>query len=344
MSQAAKQSTETSVAPVLTLKHCSVDEHCAALQRIRVLPFWWHLGLHRILGNFSIPFRGYYGNWWYQVKPGLAWTADCYLRLPRTGARPQFTWCVFGYQHMVPNAEEANSTLVINTIENFSSYSEKQLDAERRKGIRRALKKCTVEIARNFDRETIEGCLAAWNELTARVAWRRQYSLTEFEASFRALLDCPGADIIVGRDAESGQVAGFVITKVIGDTAYVDTIASRTEMRNLRVNEAMEFSFLANAAKLPGVVRAHGSIRSYQVALEKFKQGLGFVPISFPTYTRLRGPTEFLLKAIFPKKYRRMMGTFNEGDEVDPSHEHDAPDGGDAATPAAPTNPRQGAA
>lgn len=312
MSPSAEPAMQADSTGILPLKHCSVDEHCRALLRLRELPFWWHLGIHRVFGNYSLPFIGYYGNWWYQVKPGLAWTADCFLRLPRSGARPPFTWCVLGYQHMVPDGEKSNSSLVINTIENLPDYGDARLDAERRKGIRRALKKCTVEVAVRWDRETLTGCLAAWNDLTARVAWRRPYSYPEFERSFRAVLDCPGADVIVGRDAQSGEVAGFLITKVMGDTAYVDTIASRTALRHLRVSEAMEYSFLRSAAKIPGVVRAHGSIRSYQAALEQFKQGLGFVPIEYPTYTRLRGPTALVLKALFPSKYRRMMGQFDE--------------------------------
>lgn len=345
--QAAPIAGESSGVPKLALKRCSVEEHCEALRRVRVLPFWWHLGIHKLFGNFSIPFKGYFGNWWYQVKPGLAWTADCYQRLPPSGARPPLTWCVLGYQHMVPEEGEANSSLVINTIEDFQNYSEKRLDAERRKGIRRALKKCVVEVATDFDRETLTGCLAAWNELTERVHWRRPYTFGEFERSFRAKLDIPGADVVIGRDAESGQVAGFVITKVLGDTAYVDTIASRTELRHLRVNEAMEFSFLANAAKIPGVIRAHGAIKSYQVALEKFKQGLGFVPIAFPTFTRLRGPTEFLLKTMFPNKYRRMMGKFEEPELSGAGDLREEKDQNSASgtTPSAPeSTSRQGAA
>ncbi|MBL8880021.1 MAG: hypothetical protein JNG88_12950 [Phycisphaerales bacterium] len=336
MTQVTAAANEAGRVPNLPLKHCSVAEHCEALRRIRVLPFWWHLGIHKVFGNYSVPFKGYYGNWWYQVKPGLAWTADCYRRLPRSGARPPLTWCVLGYQHMVADDAESNSCLVINTIEDFQSYSEKRLDAERRKGIRRALKKCVVEVATGFDRETLTGCLAAWNELTERVQWRRPYTFEEFERSFRAKLEIPGADVIIGRDAETGQVAGFVITKILGDTAYVDTIASRTEMRHLRVNEAMEFSFLANAARIPGITRAHGAIKSFQVALEKFKQGLGFVPIAFPTFTRLRGPTEFLLKTIFPAKYRRMMGRFE--DSTDVTETDAAPD------TKQPTNPSPGRA
>lgn len=306
---AKTQAIET---PELPLNACSVTEHCEALQEIGRLPFWWYLGRSRLFGNFSVPFRDEYGNWWYQVKPGLCWAADCFAPVTPQKARPALGKSFMGMQHVVPSEEQANSHLVINAITDVASYSEKSVNAKRRNAVRKGLRNCTLEILAEFDNETFNQCRLAWKDLTERTGWKHALERDEFDRSWRDLMQCPGVSIIVGREAKSGQVAGFLAVKIIGDTAYVDTIASRTEFLSTNVNDAVMYAFLTNAQRLPGVTKAHYAIRSYAETLEKFKRGLGFVPVPFPARTFLRGPTTFLLKRCFPSKYRRMFGLFED--------------------------------
>lgn len=306
------QQTQAIEAPTLALRACSVAEHCRALQRIRTLPFWWYLGRSRALGNFSIPFEDGSGNWWYAVKPGLCWPADCFAPIDAGRARPRITRSFLGYQHVVPAAAQANSQLVINAITDLAAYSEAAVDSKRRNSVRKGFRSCTLEVLTAAHAETFEQCRITWKELTERTGWKHAVEPREFEATWRAMLDCPGVSIIVGREQTSGQVAGFLVTKIIGDTAYVDTIASRTEFLKYNVNDAVMYAFLVNARRLNGVRKAHYAIRSYVETLEKFKQGLGFVPTPFPTRTVLRGGVRFVLSRFFPAKYKRMIGQFDE--------------------------------
>ncbi|MEP0848326.1 MAG: hypothetical protein HRF50_16075 [Phycisphaerae bacterium] len=305
------QSTAAIEAPRLTLKHCSVEEHCLALCDARRLPYWFHTGTSRVFGNFSLPVRDADGRWWFSPRPGLAWLVDCYAAVGRGGARPPLSGSFLAYQHVVPDAEQANSQLVINTVVDVPSYGPASVPLKRRNGIRKSLKNCVVERLAGRDAEALEHCRQAWNDLTQRTGWRHTAERAEFHNTFTRMMELPGVSVIVGRDRESGQVAGFNMVKVIGDTAYVDTIASRTDMLKLRVNEALMYTFVANAALVPGVQKAHYAIKSYVAALEDFKQGVGFVPTPFPAYTRFRGPTGLLLRTLFKDKYRRMMGQFD---------------------------------
>lgn len=305
------QQTQTIEAPVLPVRACPVAEHCEALRAGGRLPFWWYLGRHRILGNFSIPFQDERGNWWYQVKPGLCWAADCFAPLAPGQARLPFAKSYLGYQHVVPSEAQADSHLVINAITDLATYSEKAIDAKRRNAIRKGLRSCALEVLTNYDEPTFEQCRLAWKELTERTGWKHALHREEFHATWRELIHYPGTSIIVGRELQSGQVAGFLVTKIIGDTAYVDTIASRTDFLKYNVNDAVMFAFLMNARRLPGVAKAHYAIRSYVETLENFKRGLGFQPVPFPARTVLRGPTRLVLKRWFPDKYRRMYGLFD---------------------------------
>ena len=306
---AQTQAIET---PVLPLRACSVSEHCQALQENGKLPFWWYLGRSKLLGNFSIPFQDEKGNWWYQVKPGLCWAVDCFAPIEPDQARPAIGKSYLGRQHVVPSETQANSHFVINAIADLRTYSEESVNAKRRNSIRKGFRSCTLEVVAEFDDETFDQCRLAWRELTERTGWKHAVDKQEFDKSWCMLLQCPGVTIIVGREQESGQVAGFLVTKIIGDTAYVDTIASRTEFLKANVNDAVMYAFLINAQRLEFVGKAHYAIRSYAEKLEKFKQGLGFVPVPFPAHTALRGQMAFILKRFFPDKYRRMFGLFEE--------------------------------
>lgn len=329
--------------PNLPLRACSVADHCRALQRGKTLAFWWYLERSRLLGNFSIPFQGRRGDWWYQVKPGFCWAVECFRPIEPGRALPGLLRAPLGYQHVVDSESKSNSHLVINMISDLATYGDASVDSKRRNAVRKGFKSCTLSVLESFDNDAFEGCRAAWKDLTERTGWKHAATRESFEESWRGLLDCPGVSIIVGRDNESGQVAGFLITKIIGDTAYVDTIASRTEFLKCNVNDAVMFAFLQNAKSLPGITKAHYAIRSYVETLEKFKTGLGFRPTSLPCATVLCGPVKFVLERYYPDKYKRMIGQFDEpepGAAASPSPAESA-----AAAPAAQgsRSPKSGA-
>lgn len=296
--------------PALSLNHCSVAEHAEALIEIRDLPFWWYQGTSRLFGNFSVPFRDEAGNWWYQVKPGLCWPVDCFRPMDPAASRPAWSKSFFGYQHVVAAEGPANSRLVINAILDLAEYSGASINAKRRNAVRKGFGGCVLELLDPDDADAVAGCRAAWNDLTSRTGWKHAADEESFRESWRLLAECPGVSIILGRAGETGEVAGFLVTKIIGDTAYVDTIASRSDMLHTNVNDAVMYAFLINAAKLPGVRKAHYAIKSTVTKLEKFKTGLGFEPHPFPARTKLRVGIGAMLKLLFRDKYDRMVGRF----------------------------------
>lgn len=307
----AQEATEIPVPP-LGLTSSPVGAHCQALQRIGALPFWWYLGTSRLLGNFSVPFEARGGTWWYQVKPGLCWPVEFFRPIPPGAACPALHRRLLGYQHVVPDESQANSHLVINTIRDLAAYTPQAINAKRRNAIRKGLRSCHIERLTELHGPTVDECRAAWNALTERTGWKSVSEKADFDRSWAQLLEVPGATILVGRAAETGEVAGFLITKIIGDTAYVDTIASRSDMLKYNVNDALMFAFLMNARQLAGVRMAHYAIRSYVATLEKFKTGLGFEPIAFPALTRLQPAVRLALRLLKPAAYRRMLGEFDE--------------------------------
>ena len=299
-------------APLLKLNVCSVEEHCRALIELKRLPFWWYQGTSRLLGNYSLPFRDANGNWWFQVKPGFCWPVDCFRPIEAGGAVPRYRKTYVGYQHILPAGSAANSHLRINAILDLPGYGAESISAKRRNAIRKGLKACNHELLATLDDNTSVGCRAAWNDLTARTGWKHAADEKGFSESWRILLDVPGVSVIVGRDAQSGEVAGFLVTKILGDTAYVDTIASRSDLLRTNVNDAVMYAFLINAAKLPGLRKAHYAIKSTVRSLERFKTGLGFEPHPFPAMLHLRPGIPTLLRIFAREKYHRMLGHYED--------------------------------
>jgi hypothetical protein len=300
--------------PELPLKWCSVEDHCRALIAIRKLPFWWYQGVSRVFGNYSLPFQDCGGCWWYEAKPGLTWPVDFYRPIPAGHICPGIRHSYLGYQHLVPDEQQANSRLVINTVQDLRQYGPSAIESKRRTKIRSGLRKCLLEVLTSFDKPTVDGCRAAWDDLTSRTGWKGSVPSNWFDETWRMLLDMPGVSILVARDRESGRVGGFHLIKILGDTAYGDAVASHSELFHCRVNDAMIYGFLVSAGRIAGVTKANYAIKSYVQSLEEFKTSMGFDAHPFPALTRLRPLVGPALRLMRPSSYWRMIGQFPKGD------------------------------
>ncbi len=292
--------------PGLLLRHSSVNEHCEALSRTKEAWFWWYMGMTPVPWNFSVPFQDGYGRWWYQVKPGLCWPADFLASVEEEKNTIPLSKRFIGYQNIVL-AQSANSRLIINVIEDISSFGPESVP-DKRRNIRTGFNSCTLEIMEKPDAGTYAECAELWRDFVGRTAWKKAVDPGYISRTWGRLLDVPGVSIILGRDNESGKIAGFLITKVIGDTAYVDTIASSTALMKTKVNDALVYAFVKNAQSLPGVKKANYTIVSYKTTLEKFKQSHGFRPVPYPALTFLMPPAGMLIKTLKSASYNRMMG------------------------------------
>ena len=294
------------VVDTIPLCHATVEEYCRALQQTSHCAFWWYLGRSKVFGDFSIPFQAGDGSWWYQVKPGFCWPADVLAvrgTLPRLPLRKAF----LGYQ-CIAQESIANARQTINIISDVSAYGICSIDAKRRNAIRKGLRCCRVEKIQVLTPEIVVQCTAVWNEFVQRSGWKAPVSREWVEKTWEEVLRLPGATILLGIDSKSGKIVGFLITKVLGSTAYVDTIASHSAGLNVNVNDLLIYSFIASAKEIETVKNVHYAIKSYDGKLESFKCSVGFRPESLPSRTHLRPGVGLLLRACRPKDYSRLMG------------------------------------
>jgi hypothetical protein len=293
--------------PEVNLDYASVDDHCNALRKINKAFFWWYMGAGNILWNFTLPFQDGDGRWWYQVKPGFCWPVDFLSPFKNRGKMMPLSKSFLGYQHILEDGEDANSKLIINVIDDLADVWQ-GLDCRKRQGIRKGANNCELALLTGSDYQTITECAEVWKNITARTGWKRPISREKFLESWGYFFEIPGVSVIVGRERKTGKVAGFMVTKIIGDTAYIDTIAASTEMLNTRINDLIMHSFIRNVARHKHVKKVHCAIMSYKSSLEKFKRGHGFTPYPYRSYTSFKPGVGTLIKTLMPMNYNRMTG------------------------------------
>lgn len=296
--------------PRIALRHCDTEQYGIALHKARTLPFWWYQDLSRGGRNFSLPFQDSHGGWWYQVRPGFAWPVDAIDPIAGGGRTLPYRATFLGYQFVVPDGEASNSTLVINTILDVPGYGVGSIDDKRRNAIRKGLRACEVVKVDAVDEAWVPGVVAAWNDLVGRTGWKSRRNATMVRETWTRLLDLPATTILLAIDRTSGRVAGFLITKVFGQTAYVDTIASSSDLLSSCPNDALMYAFIRNAQQIPAVRKIHYAIKSNVEPLERFKTSLGFAPNRFPARLCARPGLLLLLRGLRPQMYRRLTGQF----------------------------------
>jgi hypothetical protein len=288
------------------LRSATVDEYCIAVRESSLTPFWWYF-LEKPSFRLSCPFQIPNGSWWYQVKPGLCWPADVLtLRTKKVRGIP-YAKSFLGFQYLLDGPQK-NASQVINTIQDLSQYSVDCIDAERRNAVRKGLRECVIEALSAVDDKITSECCAIWADFTKRTGWKHPVTERYLRDTWTGLLKVPGTTILVGTERSSGRRAGFLIAKLIGDTAFVDTIASHSDLLRSNINDALMYCFVESARLAPGVTKAHYAIKSYDKHLEDFKKSIGFTPVVFPSYTYLRPGVGPLLKKVFPGQYARLMG------------------------------------
>jgi len=289
----------------LPLAHASVDEYCGAVAAARNIPFWWYFGTYPLMGNYSVPFQTSDRSWWYQVKPGLCWPVEFMVSRNHRPSLP-LRHSFLGYQS--PQHSGTNSRVVFNMIEDLTQFDIGCLDKSKPRALRKASRRCVVEILQTLNSTIEMQATDVWNSLVERSGWNHPLNPRTLTDSWRRLLDLPGTTILGCFDSNDHRLIAWLICKLIGNVAYIDTIASHSSYMDHRPNDLLIYSFLMSAKKNSHISMAHYSLRSRIASLERFKESMGFRPCSIPVYTHLRPGVKALLKTLSKRNFERLMG------------------------------------
>jgi len=305
-SDSAKPSVVEIESPTLALKRTTIDDYCHAVRRARHNEFWWYYNGLTQRFRRQKPFQDAAGRWWWMVKPYFAWPVDFFSPISNSAhARPRRM--LLGWQFPT-NEAAANSVVRQNVIFELSGYGLDRIESNKRRAIRRALRELRYEIVRPDDSTLAEEARIVWNSHVERTGWNRSMDNVEFMRSWAELAEMPGTSVIVAREIDGqNPMCAWLITRILGDTIYIDTIASHTDRVGGRPNDGLIFLALQSASHA-GVVHAHYSLVSRITSLEAFKRSLGFIPHPFPCHLHLLSPIGALMRWIRPGLYSRLRG------------------------------------
>lgn len=292
--------------PPLPLRHSSVDEYCRSVMKAQYSPFWFYQDISKTFGNYRKPFQDSEGRWWLRIRQGFAWPADLLSEfVPKCS--PSFRYTFLAYQHIVPPGTPANSQLVINVL-SLPEYGPNSFNFKKRNKIRQGMKLCDITLMERCEPELIKGITQAWNSLVQRTGWKWPLNEQQMTEKLGEQLDMPATSVMVATEKASGRVSGFLITKIYGDTASVDTIASHSELLSSKPNDSLMYTFMMRAKAIPGVTKGNYSIRGTVTQLEEFKSALGFEHKVYPAQLHARPGFLTAVRMLRPNMYKRLIG------------------------------------
>lgn len=292
--------------PRIALKPTSTSDYCESVLSIRGMETWWWLhGLAPYRG-YSRPFRDRDGHWWWRAKPQFAWTMDFLQPLERAPRLPKFKR-LLGYQYPV-EGKLANSLVHFNIIHHLEGYDLERVASQKRRAIRKGLKQLNIVALDPCDPQDAQQANEVWNSHVERTGWNSAFDGRAFAEHWRPLADMAATNVVGARDKQTGVLCAWLITRTVGGTVYVDTIASHTQRLEHRPNDTLIFSMLYNAARSEGVRHANYSLRSDLAPLEKFKQSLGFESGGLPACVQVNWLAALALRQFKPAIWRRLHG------------------------------------
>lgn len=296
--------------PALSLATATDDEYCNSILRHKAEMWWFQTGLAPYRG-YSTPFRDAAGRWWWRGQIQFGWPLDLFTPFSSAPRLP-FGKCGLGRQYPVPR-ERANSLAHFNVIHDLTDFGIERVAAKKRRAVRKGLR--GLELTTLCDDPAVrEEVREVWNSHVTRTSWNKTFDESAFAEQWRALMDMPGTTIVGGRDRSTGALCAWVLGRIVGETVWVDTLASHSDRLDHRPNDTVIFALLVGASRL-GVKKANYFLRSAIEPLESFKQSLGFVSDGIPARLEVNPAAKVVLKLARKEKWRRIEGDINRDGE-----------------------------
>lgn len=225
------------------------------------------------------------GIWWERIKPFYSWPLQMLKAFPRGARRPLFLHSAVGYEHAVPDPQEANAALPVMLLEDVGRYSLGCLSAKKRNQVRRGLEKIRVQRLCEI-RDLVEHGIKINRSALARQEWGGDRSGYLDEQQW-----CEGierAHVLGVRESWgaycSGKLVAYLRAYVLEDTAYITQAMSHTEYLGYYPNDALLHQFLMDCKARPGVKGVFFGLSCAKPSLNEYKMRFGFEVVRIPIY------------------------------------------------------------
>ena len=255
------------------------------------------------------------GRWWVRTWHGLYQPIHWLARLNATEAiRP--TLACWGYR-MTLNAaaaSKANGHLSVHLLNKteLDDYTLENLPAKRRTDLRKCRKQ--VRIVRVIDPKVL---LSQAYEVTVSAVTRLGIApppdREEFLESLTSYVRDPRGVFLAGFVGDN--FAGYLHGRAVDGAAYIDVIRINPEYLKTAIGTGLTFDFVQvcrNSDNIHSIV--YGQYVPDHENLNRFKAGMRFSKVNFPTRVWIAPFLKYFLRWRYPEKYRRLIGDLTQSD------------------------------
>ena len=249
----------------------------------------------------------HHGIWWQRVKPSYSWPLQLLRAFPPAKEkRPPLLYGSVGFEHAAPEADGANATLPLMLLRDLSRYDINCLSANKRRDIRRGMKRVEV---RKLDeiRDLVEQGLGINRSALTRQAWggnRRGYLN---EQRWRREIEQAHAlgaretwGVYLGR-----RLVAYLRMYVLDETVHITQTMSHSDYLEYYPNDALLNTFLMDCKVRPGVRSVLFGLESAKQSLNEYKRKFGFEVVKLPVYRRLNPVVRYLARFTRYRQYIR---------------------------------------
>ena len=209
-----------------------------------------------------------------------------------------------GFQYVVPDGHEANSTMRFLILDDVHAYALGKLQSKRRLLIKNAAKLFVVRPIKEIAEFQKQG-FHAYSSFYQRTHYQfksERARRSQFDQWAAAVLKCTKALVLGGYD-QGGELKGVSISHWIGKSLLYSTFFSDTPTLQKGLGELMFHVLREIACRTPGIENV--IVRRYQGGngMDNYYLLRGSRLVCRPAILRLHPLTKWILKSCFPARY-----------------------------------------
>ena len=225
--------------------------------------------------------------WWLEVKPFYYWPIDLFQPLSAPYAKANPCQALVGYEYLTNTPSQANSRLLMMSLEDPSSYQLEKLCPKKRNQIKRGLEAIDVKPItdqKQFIKQGYQINLSALKRQGRKPAIAKLYtSPTQWQHRISKLF--PLKDREIWGAYFKKQLVAYIRTLKIEKTIFITNAMSHSDYLSYYPNDALIYTYLKhqkeNNRQLKRIVFG---LFCNKPTLNKFKQQLGFQKTAYPLF------------------------------------------------------------
>ena len=253
------------------------------------------------------------GVWWREMKPFYCWPLHLLHTINRGESKPPAIHSLIGYEHPVPEKDQANAVLPVIMMRNLRQYSIAGLSAKKRNQVRRGIGSFTIKPIDNIISLLEDGYYVNLSALR-RQRWggdRSHYSVR------RKWVD--GVEMTFGLPGREnwgafmdGRLVAYLRAYQIDRVAYIYSMMSHSDYLSQYPNDGLIHKFLLACQQEGTTDKVVFGLKCAKQSLNDYKMKFGFEEVGLPVWRHLNPVVKVVARHTRYRHYVEYKGGIDE--------------------------------